>query len=188
MEQPDNRRSLLSRFFPAIAFLIILIAVIITSIRINTLEDQVSTSPITNRIKISSYGINVSKSQIIYVPVYSHLNSTDGTPHLLETTLSIRNSDPKNSINLLSARYYDTEGKKLDEYLSNPMTLKPLQSTEFLIEKNDTRGGSGANFIVEWASDIPVYEPVIEAIMVGGVNNGISFKSFGRPLSKRKNK
>ncbi|MCU7836093.1 MAG: DUF3124 domain-containing protein [gamma proteobacterium symbiont of Taylorina sp.] len=65
------------------------------------------------------------------------------------------------------------------------MLLKPLQSTEILIEMKDTRGGSGANFIVEWVSDLPVYEPVIEAIMVGNSNNNVFFKSTGRSLSER---
>lgn len=187
MSQQTSRRSAISIFIPALIFLIILVAVIFIGIKINTLEEKTYTSPITNRYNIQSHSINITKSQIVYVPVYSHLNSSDGSLQLLETTLSIRNSDPKHSINLLSARYYDTDGKKLQDYLQSPLTLKPLQSTEFLIEKQDTRGGSGANFIVEWTADISVYEPIIEAIMVGKQSNGISFKSSGRPLSKRNN-
>lgn len=188
MKQQNNRSLLITLLTPALIFIILLITIIFFGIRINNLEEKNNFSPITNRYDIQSYSINITKSQIVYVPVYSHLNSADRMPLLLETTLSIRNSDPEYSINVLSIRYFDTEGNKLQDYLESPLTLKPLQSTEFLIEKQDTRGGSGANFIVEWASDIPVYEPIIEAIMIGNKKNGISFKSAGRALSKRSKK
>lgn len=105
---------------------IILVAIIIIGVKVNDLEEKVSTSPITNRYNIQGYNINVTKSQIVYVPVYSHLNTADGALQLLETTLSIRNSDPKHSIKLISARYYDTEGKKLQDYLQSPLTLTPF--------------------------------------------------------------
>lgn len=186
MENPDKKRSLSSIFLSALAFLALLIAFIYNSIRINELEEAKETSPITNRYSVGSQTINVVNSQTVYVPIYSHINRSSGAAQLLEATLSIRNSDAKNNITLLSASYYDTHGKLLENYYQKPMVLKPLQSTEILIEKTDTRGGSGANFIVEWAADIPVYEPVIEAIMVGNSDNSVSFKSTGRPLSERK--
>ena len=186
MEQLNKKRTLFSILLPALIFLVLLIALTYNSIRINDLEDNSQVSPITNRFGLGSQDINIISSQTVYVPIYSHINRSSGAPQLLEATLSIRNSDPKNSITLTSAQYYDTEGKQLQDYYKKPMILKPLQSTEILIEKKDARGGSGANFIVEWVSDIPVYEPVIEAIMVGNSNNSVSFKSTGRPLSERK--
>jgi len=186
MEQSNKKRSLLSIFLPALIFLVLLIAFLYNNSRIDELEDKRQVSPITNRYSSGSQTINKINSQTVYVPIYSHLNRSSGAPQLLETTLSIRNSDPKNNITLLSARYYDTQGNQLQNYYSEPVVLKPLQTTEILIEKTDTRGGSGANFIVEWVADIPVYEPIIEAIMIGKGDNSVSFKSTGRPLSERK--
>lgn len=186
MEQSNKKRSLFSIFLPALVFLALLIALIYNSSRINELEEKSQISPITNRYGSGSQTINIRNSQTVYVPIYSHIKLSSGENQLLEVSLSIRNSDSKNNIKLLSARYYDTEGKEIQNYYQKPMVLKPLQSTEILIGRSDTRGGSGANFIVEWVADIPVYEPIIEAIMVGNSNNSISFKSTGRPLSKRK--
>ena len=185
MEQLNKKRSLFSILLPALIFLALLIALIYNTSRVNELEDNNQAFPITNRYSLGSQTINIISSQTVYVPIYSHINRSSGEPQLLEATLSIRNSDPKNSITLTSARYYDTEGKQLQNYYKKPMLLKPLQSTEILIEMKDARGGSGANFIIEWVSDIPVYEPVIEAIMVGNSSNSVSFKSTGRPLSER---
>ena len=183
MEQLKKKRSLFSILLPTLIFLVFLIALIYNTSRINELEEERQVSPITNRYGTGTQSINIINSQTVYVPIYSHINRSSGTPQLLEATLSIRNSDPKNSITLLSARYYDTEGKELQNYYKKALILGPLQSTEILIEQTDTRGGSGANFIVEWIADMPVYEPIIEAIMVGNSNNSISFKSTGRPLS-----
>lgn len=181
-EQSSN--PLLSKFISAILFLLLSIAIIYLGMKLNNLEENRNYAPpVTD--KINGFGIDIAKSQTVYVPIYSHIYASGGVAQMLEATLSIRNSDPKNSITVLSARYYDSQGNKLQDYLDGRLTLKPLQSTEILIKKHDTRGGSGANFIVEWASDTPVYEPVIEAIMVGREKAGISFKSVGRPLNER---
>ncbi len=122
----------------------------------------------------------------IYVPVYSHIYAKGGTPLLLETTLSIRNSDPEHSIIVTSINYYDTKGKRIDEYLDGRLELGPLESTEVLVKKHDIRGGSGANFMVTWKADMPVHLPVVQAIMVGGEGDlNVSFRSDGKPLTSR---
>ncbi len=132
-------------------------------------------------------GIQIVEGQTVYVPVYSHIYAEGGEPFLLETTVSIRNSDPEHGITISSARYFDTKGEAIQEYVEGQLRLGPLETAEFLVKKGDIRGGSGANFIVVWAGDEPVYEPIIEAVMVGrSRNQGISFKSFGRPLLKRR--
>jgi hypothetical protein len=50
-------------------------------------------------------------------------------------------------------RYYNTEGKLIKQYLERPVELSPLASTNFIVERTDTSGGSGANFIVEWIAE-----------------------------------
>jgi hypothetical protein len=103
---------------------------------------------------------------------------------LLEATLSIRNTDLKNPVYLRAVHYYDTVGKLAKRFVDRLIRLEPLQTIEFLVEKHDVSGGSGANFIVEWlASDETVEAPFIEAIMVGrSGTNAISFVSAGRTL------
>jgi hypothetical protein len=45
------------------------------------------------------------------------------------------------------------------------------------------RGGTGANFVVDWAATGEIAEPVVEALMVGGLGSGhYAFISQGRPL------
>jgi len=172
--------------FLVIILLITYLANLLDSIE--TLEDQLQYQP-PEHYHPANTGANVIlivDSQTVYVPAYSHIYARGGNAHLLETTLSIRNTDPENSILINSVDYYDTQGKLVKNYLDQAVKLRPLQTTAYLVKKQDTRGGSGANFIVTWSAEQAVYEPIIEAIMVGASNNQpISFISHGRPLANR---
>ena len=154
-----------------------------------SLEEKLSYQPVAggDTIGKGTYGIEIVDGQTVYVPVYSHIYADGGKPHLLETTLSIRNLDPNRAISVKSVKYFDTKGALVKEYLDGEMRLTALATAEFLVEKRDIRGGSGANFIVIWDADEPVYEPLIEAVMVGFADaNSISFTSPGRALIERK--
>ncbi|MBN1341782.1 MAG: DUF3124 domain-containing protein [Phycisphaerae bacterium] len=124
-------------------------------------------------------------AQTVYVPVYSHVYVHDGKPYPLTATLSIRNTDPHKSFLVKSVRYYDSKGKLVQSYLERPMRLAPLATTEVLVEEGDVRGGSGANFIVEWVSEELVTQPVIEAVMIGATSQqGISFVCSGTVIAE----
>ena len=131
----------------------------------------------------------VVMGQTVYVPIYSHIyhyNSQDDVMEL-SATLSIRNTDLTNSIIITSVRYYDTNGQLIRQDIKSPVELKPLASTNFFIAANDTSGGSGANFIVEWVAEKTVYEPVIEAVMIStSFSQGISFVSPAKVLKQHR--
>ena len=56
-------------------------------------------------------GMELSSGQTVYVPIYSHIYSgLKGKPFSLAATLSIRNTDPKHPIMLVSVKFYDSEG------------------------------------------------------------------------------
>jgi hypothetical protein len=119
-----------------------------------------------------------------YVPVYSHIYYDGGRPYLLETTLSIRNVDPNEPVYVSKADFYDTDGTLSKSKIDRLVKLAPLQTIEFLIERQDVSGGSGANFIVEWhAANKSTHAPLIEAVMVGrSGTNAISFVRKSEPL------
>jgi len=128
----------------------------------------------------------VVASQMLYVPVYSHIYAKGGKPFLLEATLSVRNSDLSEDLTIASVRYYDTNGNLIKDYLEKPMLLKFLATAEFLVPQTDIEGGSGANFIVEWVSDTKVNQPVIEAVMIGiEGQTSISFVRTGVAIDKQ---
>ena len=130
---------------------------------------------------------SVSKGQILYVPVYSHIYIGDRErPFLLTVTLSIRNTDRNFPITIQKVVYYDSHGKPLNAYLDKPMALEKLSSTRFVVRESDKSGGSGASFMVEWQSDQAASPPLVETIMIGAqTQQGISFTSRGQVIEEK---
>ena len=112
----------------------------------------------------------LSTGQTLYLPIYSHVYhgdvGKDGKPSqtLVSTHISIRNSDPQVAIRVLAARYYDTNGKLVRAFLNAPVTIPALGTHEIFIPRNDTSGGSGANFLVVWSAESPANLPIVEAL------------------------
>ena len=124
---------------------------------------------------------------VVYVPAYSHIFHSDSTRSLnLAATLSIRNTDPERPIRLLRVEYYDNDGRRVRSYLEQPRSLGPMASVAYVVDRDDTTGGVGANFIVEWRSDASVTEPLMEAVMISTSSaQGVSFTSRGQTLLRR---
>ena len=122
--------------------------------------------------------------ETVYVPIYSSLfNSQSALNYKLTATLSMHNIDLDNSIKIIRADYYDTNGDLVQAYLDDVLVLEPLQVAQIVIQE-ENGGGTGAKFIVEWVSETDVVSPIIEAVMVtikGG--QGISFISPGRVVN-----
>jgi len=112
----------------------------------------------------------LSKGQALYLPVYSHMSygnlgkSGRASQVLLSTLVSIRNTDGKRPLRILSARYYDTHGKLLSERIPAPVSLGPFGTLELFVELNDASGGSGANFVIKWDAEQPINPPLIEGL------------------------
>ena len=112
-----------------------------------------------------------SAGQSLYLPIYSHLYHGDVNPRtgkpsetLVSTHVSIRNTDPALSVTIISARYYNTDGKLLREFLAKPQAIPPLGTFELYVPRSDSSGGSGANFIIDWTAERPANPPLVEAL------------------------
>jgi hypothetical protein len=120
----------------------------------------------------------------VYVPVYSSLylgRDIKRSTVELAATVSVRNVSSVHPIVIEWVRYYDSTGKRVRDYLQTPSSLPPLGSVEFVIQRSDTAGGPGANFLIRWKGPAAVDQPLIEAVMLGESGNaGISFTSHGR--------
>ena len=141
--------------------------------------------PTTDRIARAEETVMLSQGQTIYVPAYSHIYVGDREhPFLLTVTLSLRNVDTRHKVTLTAVNYYDTQGRLLKKHLTQPLILKPLESTRYVVPQQDKTGGSGANFIVEWTAEQAVNPPIVEAVMIGAASQqGISFTSRGQAIT-----
>lgn len=130
-----------------------------------------------------------SLGQSLYLPIYSHIWHGEldkkGQPMkaLVSVSVSIRNTDPVKSIRIASAQYYDTDGRKLREYLPSPKTVGPMGTYEIFVPRSDDTGGSGANFVISWTSDTPASQPIVEGFHANlPVGRSIAFTTSARPL------
>jgi len=119
----------------------------------------------------------------VYVPAYPTIRIMSGRSRIdLATTLSIHNTSRDKPLLLERVDYHDTDGELIQAYLDQPVALKPLGTIEMFVARGDRRAGAGANFVVDWAAEGPISEPVIEAVMIGTQGNATySFVSLGRP-------
>ena len=127
--------------------------------------------------------------QRLYLPIYSHIWHGDldarGEPTrtLVSVSVSIRNTDPDQSIRVTSAQYYDTAGRRLKDYVPSPRTIPPMGTHEIFIPRSDDLGGSGANFVIVWTSDVPVSPPIVEGVHANlPAGRAIVFTTTARPI------
>jgi len=183
----DNRRKapIALPIVAAVAVLAIILAMVYVGSRLETIEDQLSFNPpqVTPAQPLAT--ASPATGHAVYVPAYSHIYSRGGEAFLLEVTLSVRNTDPEHPIRIDRVRYFDTAGKPIRELTQAPIKLGPLQTATYLVEKHDVKGGSGANFIIDWSSELDLNPPLIEAVMVGvDKTHNLSFTSRGEPIRR----
>lgn len=154
-------------------------------------------SPEIDSPRLKSRGATIEETTIvndafvagrtIYVPAYSSIYVSDRASHFnLAITLSLRNADPRRSITITDARYFDHDGKLVHDYINKPIRLGPLGSIEYFVKESDTSGGVSASFLVDWAADSDTIPPVVEAVMIGTKGTQtVSFTTAGRPIQDR---
>lgn len=123
-------------------------------------------------------------SGAIYVPAYSSVAMTPGKVRAdFSVTLSVHNASEQMPLVLKRIGYFDTSGKLVQAYLQQPIAVKPFATIEIFIPTKDVRGGTGANFLIDWAATGAIAEPVVEALMIGSLGSGhYAFISQGRPI------
>ena len=132
----------------------------------------------------------LSSGQLLYLPIYSHVwhgevdRKGQPTKSLVSVLVSVRNTDISKPIQLLSAQYYDTDGRKIKEYVDPPRTIGPMGTYELFVPRSDDTGGSGANFVIAWKSDAAVNAPVVEAVHINlPAGRSIAFITSAREIA-----
>ncbi len=146
----------------------------ISSYHPNHWEDHYAEIPAKDSLQIG----------ITYLSIYSHIYSFSlEKSHNLTAMVSIRNVSKTDTIYISKADYYNTKGELIRHYFKKPIRLKPVETVEIVIEEADEHGGSGANFIFEWATNAKTPEPLFEGVMTSlAESQGLSFTTTGRRI------
>ena len=168
----------IGRLFPAVLLCLLTMHVPPASAQTAAIEQTFANS----LTAMPSENLGVSGS--FYVPAYSSVSMSQGKLRAdFSVTLSVHNASETRPLVLRRIAYFDTGGKMVESYLKAPVALKPFSTIEVFIPTTDVRGGTGANFAVDWAATAAIAEPVIEALMVGGLGSGhYAFITQGRPV------
>ena len=106
-------------------------------------------------------------TRLVYVPVYSRLFLSKASFWEMAASLSIRNTDPDQSLIVYEIDYIDTAGDIIEHYLDGPHSLDPMATATLTLPQWDKRGGTGANFLVRWSGEEGINTPIIEVVMAG---------------------
>jgi hypothetical protein len=125
-----------------------------------------------------------------YLPVYSEIyQRNQNFTFDLTATVSIRNISLVDTVYLKSANYFNTHGDLIRKYFENPVYVKPMETIEIVVNEDDKEGGTGANFVFEWAMRKGSLEPFFEAVMISTTGQqGLSFTTRGIRKQYTKNK
>jgi len=148
-----------------------------------TLNEKFNSQSLT----IQSPALHQSKGQVLYVPVYSNIpvNNQKSMYNNISTVLAIHNTDFQSPIYITCVNYLNTKGMMVAKFLSQRVTVMPMETKDFFIPEKDT-SGAGANFIVEWVCDSTVSTPKIETVMIGvSSSNSVSFISEATVLREK---
>ncbi|MDQ5988434.1 MAG: hypothetical protein CSYNP_04194 [Syntrophus sp. SKADARSKE-3] len=137
-------------------------------------------------LKVPDRGARKVRGQVLYMPVYLNVPSTEKSNYDLSALLAIHNTDLAYRIKVTKVTLFNTDGKVVKQYITEDRLLEPFATAIFTIPRKD-QSGTGANFLVEWIADQPVNEPLIESITkdVSG-NLGLSFLSTGKVIREMK--
>lgn len=134
---------------------------------------------------------DLSQGQTLYLPIYSHIwhgnKIVDGKYPIksqVSALVSIRNTSLKTPIRITTARYYSTDGKLLREFLPKPVEIGAMGTLELFVERKESEGGSGANFIIQWDAASTTNPPVVEAVHadIKGGGPALTFITTARPI------
>lgn len=143
-------------------------------------KDPIKELEMTNTVDRSGFAYK----ETFYVPIYSDIyTDRDNRKVLLSATLSVRNTTLKKSLYINKIDYYDTHGAFVKSYLTKPIEFPAMATLNYIVEKEEDKGGSGANFIIEVEGVDDTVTPVIEAVMIGNFSNkAFSFLTQGTPV------
>ncbi len=137
-----------------------------------------SLAPMPEAVQLTQHGA-------VYVPAYASIRAGRGRTRIdLAVTLSVHNPSETAPLVLEAIDYFDTGGNRVERPLDKPLALRPFGTIEVFVPADDSRGGSGANFLLRWAAPAAGAAPVAEAVMVGTVGTtSYSFVSQGRVVA-----
>lgn len=161
---------------------VFLIAIISLSLFSCKEKQEISSiNPVNWEKRFAKITENTSISGTTHLSVYSQVYSyTEHKKHGLTVTVSLRNTDRQDTVFIKKADFYNTHGTLIRSYFKHAIYLAPMETVEIVIDETDQEGGTGGNFMFDWATKPTSNEPLFEAVMIStSGQQGLSFSTIG---------
>ena len=132
--------------------------------------------------------VKLVKGQTLYIP--SPTSFMAGTYSFnVRATVYIHNTDPTNAISITGIDFYNSGGKLVEKYVTQPLKLNALAATRVNVKQPlEGEDGMAAHFVISWQSEHKVVEPLISGLFTGvSGTRGYSFTSDPRIIQEDAN-
>ena len=132
--------------------------------------------------------VKLVKGQTLYIPSQSSFMA--GTYSFsVRATVFIHNTDPTNAISITGIDFYNSGGKLVEKYITQPLKLNALAATRVNVKQPlEGEDGMAAHFVIQWQSEHKVVEPLIYSWFTGVSGpRGFSFTSYPRIIQEDAN-
>ena len=132
--------------------------------------------------------VRLVKGQTLYIP--SPTSFMAGTHSFnVRATVFIHNTDPTNAINITGIDFYNSGGKLVETYLTQPLKLNALAATRVNVKQPlEGEDGMAAHFVIKWQAEQKVVEPLMSGLFFGvSGTRGFSFTSQPRIIQEDAN-
>ena len=109
--------------------------------------------------------VKLVKGQTLYIPCPTSFMA--GTYSFdVRATVFIHNTDPTNAINITGIDFYNSGGKLVEKYITQPLKLNALAATRVNVKQPlEGEDGMAAHFVIQWQSEHKVVEPLIHGLV-----------------------
>ena len=166
--------------------LLIIFIVGILTVSCNTKKETSAINPVNWNKRTVNHSLSDSLTQgTTYLSVYSQIyDQSEHRTFDLTVTVSMRNTNMRDTIYINKAEYFDTKGKSIRKYLNETIYIAPMETIEIVINEMDQEGGTGANFLFDWRSHSKLNEPLFEGVMIStSGQQGLSFTTTGKRIN-----
>lgn len=166
--------------------LLIIFIVGILTLSCNTKKETSAINPVNWKKRTVNNSLSDSLTHgTTYLSVYSQIyDQSEHRTFDLTVTVSMRNTNMRDTIYIDKAEYFDTKGKSIRKYLNETIYIAPMETIEIVINEMDQEGGTGANFLFDWRSPSKLNEPLFEGVMIStSGQQGLSFTTTGKRIN-----
>jgi hypothetical protein len=132
--------------------------------------------------------VKLVKGQTVYIP--SPTSFVAGThSFFVRATVYIHNTDPTQAIIITGIDFYNSGGKLVEKYLTQPLQLNALAATRVNVKQPlEGEDGMAAHFVIKWQAEHKVVEPLISGWFTGvSGTRGFSFTTSPRIIQEEAN-